>query len=235
MMTLTLATVYLLPLSTTAEPGYPNPNLLIEPQEVARNNNRFRILDVRPKMNYETGHIPGAVHVQFSPWSKAVSEGKADAAFWKREFAEVGISPDRPVVVVSDDVRDGARTWWLLSHAGVPDVRLLNGGWDAYVKANLPTSKDAVSVPAVPHDWKPAPYRQATRDDVAEVSRNRRPGHIIDARSAKEFDAGHVPGAVRLEWSELLDPMTKKFKPAAEISMLLKERNINLAEENCSY
>lgn len=235
MMTLTLAAVYLLPLGPAAGPGYPNPKLLVEPEELATSADEFRVLDVRGKANYDDGHVPGAVPATTGPWSKAVTEGKADAAFWKRELAAVGVAPDRPVVVVSDDVRNGARGWWLLSLAGVPDVRLLNGGWDAYTAAKLPVSKEPATATAPPHDWKPAPERQATKDDVAGVASKKWPGRIIDARSEKEYAAGRIPGAVRLEWSELLDPKTQKFKSAAELGKLLKERNIDPAEESCSY
>jgi thiosulfate/3-mercaptopyruvate sulfurtransferase len=236
MMTLTLAAVYLLPLGPAAEPGYPNPKLLVEPEELAKAGpEKFRVLDVRGKANYDDGHVPGAVLAMTGPWSKAVTEGSADAAFWKRELAAVGVTPDQPVVVVSDDVRNAARTWWLLSLAGVPDARLLNGGWDAYTAAKLPVSKESATAKSPPHDWKPAPERQATKDDVAGLAGKKRPGRIIDTRSEKEYAAGHIPGAVRLEWSELLDPKTSKFKTAAELTKLLKERDINPAEESCSY
>src|SRR5687768_10915740 len=81
MMTLTLAAVYLLPLGPAAEPGYPNPKLLVEPEELARSADKFRVLDVRAKANYDEGHVPGAVLALSGPWSKAVTEGTADAAF----------------------------------------------------------------------------------------------------------------------------------------------------------
>jgi thiosulfate/3-mercaptopyruvate sulfurtransferase len=231
MMTLTLAAVYLLP----PGPAYPNPRLLVEPEELAKNTSQFRVLDVRAKPSYDDGHVPGSVLAITGPWSRAVTEGTADAALWKRELAAVGVTPTRPVVVVSDDVRNAARVWWLLSLAGVPDVRLLNGGWDAYVAAKLPVSKEATTATAPPHDWKPSPERQASKEDVAGLVGKQRPGKVLDVRSAAEYEAGHVPGAVRLEWSELLDPKTKKFKPAAELAKLLKERNIDPAEESCSY
>src|SRR5687767_5002039 len=51
MMTLTLAAVYLLPLGPAAGPSYPNPKLLVEPEELARSTDKFRVLDVRAKAN----------------------------------------------------------------------------------------------------------------------------------------------------------------------------------------
>jgi thiosulfate/3-mercaptopyruvate sulfurtransferase len=235
MMTLALAAVYLLPPGPAAPPGYPNPRLLVEPEELAKDPGKFRVLDVRGREKYEDGHAPGAILAMTGPWSRAVTEGKADAAFWKKELAAVGVTPDKPVVVVADDVRSGARAWWLLSLAGVPDVRLLNGGWEAYTAAKLPVSKEPATATASPHDWKPDFRRQASQEDVKGLADKKRPGVVIDARSAKEYEAGHVPGAVRLEWSELIDPKTRKFKPADELAKLLRERNIDPAAESCSY
>jgi thiosulfate/3-mercaptopyruvate sulfurtransferase len=235
MMTLTLATVYLLPLGPAAEPGYPNPKLLVEPEELAKAPEKYHVLDVRGKEDYRAGHVPGAVWAEAGRWSKAVTAGKADDEFWTAELGLLGLTPDKPTVVVSDDVRYAARTWWMLSLAGVPDVRLLNGGWVAYTAAKLPTTDGSPVISTTLPRWKSAPGRQAAKEDVLGIARKKRPGRVIDARSREEYEAGHVPGAVRLEWSELLDPKTQKFKPAAELAKLLKERNIDPAEESCSY
>jgi thiosulfate/3-mercaptopyruvate sulfurtransferase len=117
----------------------------------------------------------------------------------------------------------------------VEDVRLLNGGWDAYRSARGRVTTDAISAAVQPTDWTPAPERLATKADVIGIVTRKRPGQVIDARSDAEYEAGHIPGAKRLEWSEVIDPKTGKFKSAAELAKLLKERGIDPAEESCSY
>ena len=144
-MTTLLLAVHL----AVAEP----PQLLVEVTDPKLKD--YRILDSRGKAKYEDGHVPGAVLVEIGPWSKAVTAGKADAAFWKTALAAVGVIPSQVVVVYSDDVRDAARAWWMLKLAGVPDVRILNGGWKAYTAAKLPEQKDAVTATAAPVEWKP--------------------------------------------------------------------------------
>ena len=213
MMTLTLAAVYLLPLGPAAEPGYPNPKLLVEPEELARSADKFRVLDVRGKAKYDDGPRPrGGAGDDRRRGRRPSPRGRPTPRSGSGNWPPSAWRPTQPVVVVSDDVRNAARAWWLLSLAGVPDVRLLNGGWDAYTAAKLPVSKESATATAPPHDWKPAPERQATKDDVAGVASKKRPGRIIDARSEKEYAAGHIPGAVRLEWSELLDPKTQEVQ-----------------------
>lgn len=231
MMPLLAAAVYML----SADPAsYPNAKLLVEPAALGRSPGEFHVLDIRVKAAYDAGHVPGAVHAVPGPWSRAVTEGKADAAFWKKELAAAGVTPTKPTVVCGTDVRDGCRVWWLLKRAGVPDVRLLNGGWAGYAAAGGPVERKANAAAAPPHDWTPDAAREATKVDVLAMVKDKK-GAVIDARSADEFAAGHVPGAVRLEWSELIDAKTGRFKPADELAKLLKSRNIDPAESSCSY
>jgi thiosulfate/3-mercaptopyruvate sulfurtransferase len=220
-------------LSPAAEPAkYAKPDLLVEPADATEG--KFTILDTRPKEKYADGHIPGAANVPVGPWAKAVNEGKADAAYWKNALATVGVGPKTPVLVYSDDLRDAARAWWLLKLAGVPDARLLNGGWDAYKAAKLEVSKDPVTPNlAVPYDWKPAP-RLAVLADVVKLADSKEVG-VIDTRSSTEVAGGKVPGAKVLEWSELLDEKTKKFKPAPDLIKLFDERKIDLGKPCVTY
>ncbi|MCS6866238.1 MAG: rhodanese-like domain-containing protein [Gemmataceae bacterium] len=238
MMTSIVVVVYL---CAAAEPVAPQPptNLLVEVDDAQLKD--YRVLDVRPRTKYDAGHIPGAVHANVEPWSKAVVAGQADRAFWKAQLAQVGVSPRVPVVVYSDDVREAARAWWLLKFAGVPDVRLLNGGWKAYTQAQLPIQKEATTATAPPHDWQPDTARLAEKKHVLAEYKN---GCVcVDARSVGEFrgekalaqHGGRIPGAIHLEWSELLDPKTDKFLPQPKIQQLLKDRRIDLNKPQITY
>jgi thiosulfate/3-mercaptopyruvate sulfurtransferase len=236
MMTTLLLTVHLI----AAEPAdYPAANLLIEVKDPALAK-EFHILDARSDKDYLAGHIPGAVWVDLNSWSKALMSDKADADFWKAELAKVGVRPRQPVAVYSEDARDAARVWWMMKYAGVPDVRIINGGWKAYTAAELPVDKGRV-VAAVPqHDWKMAPERLA---DKAAVLAQLKSGGIIDNRSDDEYfglekkskQAGCIPGAVHLEWTEFLDPKTGKYIPPPDLIMLVKDRKVDLNKPAITY
>src|SRR4030042_3448030 len=71
-LTLTLISVFVLLMSdqlVLAIPngGYTRPELLIQPEDlkslIDRKDSDIRIIDVREKIKYLAGHIPGAVHV----------------------------------------------------------------------------------------------------------------------------------------------------------------------------
>src|SRR5438067_3949125 len=117
--------------------GYPRPELLIEAEELKKPEvaRGFRILDARPAEKYKEGHIPNAVPVDHATWEKAFAEGQ-DPQKWAVLFAQVGVDPNLKVVVYDDNLsKDAARVWWILRYWGVKDVRLLNGGWKAWVAA----------------------------------------------------------------------------------------------------
>lgn len=238
MMTTLLLAVHL----AAAEPpaNYPTPNLLVEVTDPKLKD--YRLLDVRTKAKYDEGHIPGAVHADTGPWSKAILASKADAAFWKTMLRAVSVTPKVPTVVYADDVRDAARAWWMLKLAGVPDARVLNGGWKAYTAAKLPTMKEFGLILVDEHDWKPDTARLADKKHVLGVLKDGGAA-CVDARAPEEFTgekalakkAGHIPGATHLEWVELLDPKTDKFLPPADLIKLVKDRKIDLDKPQVTY
>jgi thiosulfate/3-mercaptopyruvate sulfurtransferase len=230
MFTLLLSASLLAP---AADPPRYKPNLLVDGLDARTLG--YTILDVRAKDAYAAGHIPGAVNVPVGPWAKAVNDGKADAAFWKKELAAVGVGPKKATLVYADDLREAARAWWLLKLAGVPDVRLLNGGWHAYNLAKLPVSKDPVTpTPADPHDWTPE-ARLAVMADVVKLADGKGAVNVVDARGKQEVEAGKVPGAKVLEWTELLDERTKRFKPPADLIKLFDTQKIDLGKPCVTY
>ncbi|QJW99827.1 sulfurtransferase [Frigoriglobus tundricola] len=236
-----MATMILAVHLAAAEPpaNYPAPNLLVDPTDPKLKD--FHLLDVRAAAKYAAGHVPGAVRADTAPWSKAVLANTADAAFWKAELAAIGVTPKKPTVVYADDARDAARTWWMLKYAGVPDVRILNGGWKAYTAAQLPTEKVETVAKAPPHDWKPDTARLADKKHVLEQLKAG--SACVDARTTGEFTGekalakkgGHIPGATHLEWVELLDPKTDKFLPPADLVKLVKDRKIDLDKPAVTY
>lgn len=238
MMTTLLLAVHL----AGAEPpaDYPKPNLLVAVTDAKLKD--YHLLDVRSAAKYGVSTIHGAVNVGLAPWSKAILAEKADAAFWKGELAKIGVSHTKPTVILADDVRDAARGWWMLKYAGVPDVRILNGGWKAWTAAKLPTENSQSAAAAEPFDWKLDPTRLADKRHVLEQLK-KSGGMCVDARSKEEFTgekalakkAGHIPGATHLEWVDLLDPKTDTFLPPADLIKLVKSRDIDLDKPQVTY
>jgi thiosulfate/3-mercaptopyruvate sulfurtransferase len=220
---------------------YPRPDLLIEPAALAKATG-LQVLDVRPHAAYAEGHVPGAVWVDAAAWGKAfVPEADADA--WAKRLGDSGIDPKTGIVLYGgDDVRDAVRLWWILRYWGAKDVRVLNGGWSAWKAADGAVSKDDVKPEAKSIKVSAHPERLATKEQLLKELKDG-PPQLLDARSEKEFcgdetlakKGGAIPGAVHLEWTDCLDPKTKRFKSPDELAALLKERNVDVARPAVTY
>src|SRR5579875_92313 len=146
-------------------------SVLAEPADVLDllTDPRLVLLDVRWRLDapdgrpaYRAGHLPGAVYVDLDhdlAGAPAPLLGRhplpapADLQAAARRW---GVRQDS-VVVAYDDLggMSAARAWWLLRDGGLADVRVLDGGLAAWVRAGLPLEEGDV-VPA-PGDVRLAP------------------------------------------------------------------------------
>jgi thiosulfate/3-mercaptopyruvate sulfurtransferase len=210
---------------------YPQAKLLIEPADLTKPEvaKQFVILDARAKSKYDEGHIPNAVWVDHAAWSKNFGEG-ADPKGWSSSISSLGIDRESKIVVYDDNMsKDAARIWWILRYWGLEEVRLLNGGWPTWKSESMPVQTEAVEAPKPTHFIAiPVSKRLATKQSLLESLKNSSV-QIVDARSEGEFcgteklrnkKAGAIPGAKHLEWSDLLDKETQRFKSADQIEKL---------------
>lgn len=224
--------------------GYAKPELLIEAAEVAKPQaaKPWRILDARGKSKYTEGHIPDAIWVDHTTWMRSFDNGD-DRDAWAKRIGGLGIDLDTPVVIYDDSgFKDAGRIWWILRYWGVRDVRLLNGGWKAWLESKGPISAQASKVAAVDVKLAPTAERLAAKTDVLGAIKNGK-SQIIDARTAGEFCGteqtakrnGAIPGAKHLEWSDAIDLKTKRFKSAEELKKLFKEAGIDPSRPSIAY
>ena len=191
---------------------------------------RWALGSDRGRERYLAGHLPGAVFVDLDreladPPSAA--EGRHPLPSLQRLQAAArrwGIRPGSAVVVY--DAAGGlaaARAWWLLRWGGLADVRLLDGGLDAWVRAGGPVEQgDVVPEPGdVTLTGGGMPV--LTIDDAATLPAAG--GVLLDARAGERYRgevepvdrrAGHVPGAVSAPTTENLAE-DKTFRTPAEL------------------
>jgi thiosulfate/3-mercaptopyruvate sulfurtransferase len=214
---LMLSLVLLSPLaSRAADPGEGRAWLLAFPElEKRLGEADLRILDARPKADYDKGHIPGAVWVDAKAVESMAAKPGAltDRPTWERWIGRLGIGPKTDVVVYDAKRQlDAARVWWLLNYLGVERVRLLNGNFPLWAAEKRPVTKDVPSVAPRPFKVAFRADRHATRDEVVSALSSKG-ATILDARSDGEYSgaekrskrAGHVPTACHLEWNNLVD------------------------------
>ena len=242
----TLAATMLLASACGSRAGdYPRPDLLVEPSALAKPETLkgFVVLDARTKAKYEAGHVPGARWVDHAVWAKSFGDGQ-NAAAWSKRIGSLGLTAHSRVVVYDDShSKDAARVWWILRYWGVKDVRLQNGGWVGWEKDKNPTEKTAPDVTAAEFKAVAAPERMATKGELLKSLTNGTL-QIVDARSEGEFcgidamknkRAGAVPGAKQLEWIDLLDRDTHRFKSPDELKTLVAGAGIKLDQPTATH
>ncbi len=206
------------------------------------------ILDVRWRLDepdghaaYLRGHLPGAVYVSLEDelTDHTVAErGRHPLPSGYRVEASAqrwGVREGVPTVVYDDWNRAGSsRAWWVLTAAGIENVRILDGGLSAWRSAGGSVATGPVTPPTgnvtVLHDNLYAgalPTMTAKQVDAAEAT-------LLDARAPERFRgevepvdpvAGHIPGAKNLPSSEVLAP-DGVFLARRDLTHLLADRGI---------
>lgn len=180
---------------------------------------RFRLGGADGRDEYLQGHIPGAVFVDLP----AELAGKQSGFSGRRPLPEIadlernarlwGISEGSSVVVYDNNRgQQASRAWWLLQWAGVQNVRLLDGGFEAWQAKDLPVTTG--STPPVPGDisLKAGHLPVLDADQAADLARD---GILFDARDATSYaggpavagqdPSGHIPGAINASTAANLD------------------------------
>jgi thiosulfate/3-mercaptopyruvate sulfurtransferase len=191
-------------------------SVLISAAELRRTASRVVLLDVRwalgdphGRERYLDGHLPGAVFVDLEteladpPSAPAGRHPLPSLQRLQASARRWGIDDGDPVVAY--DATGGlaaARAWWLLRWGGLPDVRLLDGGLDAWVRAG--GSLDAGDVVPEPGAVTLTGGGMPVLS-IEEAAALPSTGVLLDARAGERYRgevepidprAGHVPGAL---------------------------------------
>lgn len=213
--------------------------VLIDPAELASRlgDERLVVLDVRWSLpdahaRFLDGHVPRAAHVDMdSDLADSPGPGSGRHPLPRIDRLQAaarrwGVRDDS-IVVAYDESGNlaAARAWWLLRWAGMPDVRLLDGG--------LPVWRDA-GMPVETGEEREAPLGDVTlsaghlpvleADDAALLAVE---GILLDARSAERYRgeeepmdpvAGHIPNAVSAPTTENLVDGSSVFASAETLT-----------------
>jgi thiosulfate/3-mercaptopyruvate sulfurtransferase len=217
--------------------------------EALRNNIDSRgwlIFDVRHDLSdhtagrraYQQGHIPGALYLDHETELSAAKTGSngrhplPDRSELAALMRSQGLTRQSQVVVYDGgNSMFAAHLWWMLRWLGHEAVQVLDGGWEAWVKAGgeIETGERAPSITeaqAVQSLGLPSEPAMATVDANAVLANLQHPAFtVLDARAANRYRgevepmdpvAGHIPGALNRPNTENLQA-DGRFKPAEEL------------------
>lgn len=183
------------------------------------------LVDLRPPAAYRAGHVPGAVNLDIEALRAEVDGVPGQLA--PRPQLAAALGPlgidvgDEVVAIDADAGPPAARLLWTLQSFGhAPEkLRLLDGGWAAWVTAGAPQSVepgapvggDAPLGAEVPELRVDAAWVRAHLDDPAVL--------LLDVRSDAEWTAGRIPGAQHVPW-QAARASDGRLSPPAELRRL---------------
>lgn len=221
--------------------GYTHPDLLVDTEwlESHLDSPNVRLVDCDQYDAYFRAHIGNSVGIRVHHYIKQPgysADPKAHPLVMPPEpFTELmesmGIGDETQVVAYdSNGSLNAARFWWVLTYYGHTNVKVLNGGWKKWFDEGKPTSIGRP--PEADVTFTPRANAEilcTLQDGVAAVGSQNTV--FLDVRTDAEWDgandrgnrrAGHVPGAVHLEWVNFLETdQYRTFKPAAELRAML--------------
>lgn len=182
---------------------------------------------------YDTGHIPGAVKIDWhADLNDQVARDYVDAEGFAALMSAKGIAPDTTIVFYGDNFNWwAAYALWVCSLFGHADVRLLDGGRAKWIEEGRPLTTDvprpaATEYPVTPRD--DVTIRAFKEDVLAHIGR----GPLVDVRSPGEYNgevthmpdypqegvlrAGHIPTAASVPWRRAANE-DGTFKSAEEL------------------
>lgn len=185
---------------------------------------------------YLQAHVPGAVFAQLDrdlagPISAATGRHPLPAVEqFVHKLRSWGV--DTGSQVIAYDAGNGAfaaRAWWMLRWLGHDAVAVLDGGFQAWLAAGCPVSRE---IPRPTRGNFTARERAGCRLETGEVARliGSSDWRIVDARATERFEgvvepidavAGHVPGAVNHPFARNLAG-DGRFLPAEELRRALQ-------------
>lgn len=199
---------------------------IIQPSELLKlKPQAFVLIDASAssKARYDESHLSGAFYADVNTDLANITDfamGGRHPLPTLAQFSSVlqkfGIAKDKHVVVYDDKNASNAaaRFWWMLTAVGHEKVQVLNGGFNAAIKAGfettsvVPTAKKAEAYAV--SNWS-LPLADIHEVEIASKTGNQT---IVDVRDANRYAgltepidliAGHIPNAINIPFTENLD------------------------------
>ena len=179
--------------------------VLVPPRDVSPGD---VVLDISPSA---TKYVEGAVNVNYEGFIGEGGQLKPISEITKL-LGDAGISHNDSLVIAGECLPCGGGpspaifTYWLLKYLGHENVRVLDGSIDDWAAAGLNTSNVSAKRPKTEYVPELEPELLATYDFVVNGG-----AQIVDARPARDFGIGAIPGAVNIPYENVVDK--ERIKP----------------------
>lgn len=188
-------------------------------------------------------HIPGAHYFDLdkvADLSSPLPHMLPSPEVFAQAAGEFGIDNDTMVIIYDQgNLFSAPRAWWTLKTFGVKNLRILQGGLNAWAGAGYTTESGDIPLPQaktfVPEFQR---HNAVNKDDVLLAITDPEI-QIVDARSADRFQAlapdprpgvrsGHIPGSCNVPWNTLVE--NGIFKSPTQIQQIFRDAGVDLSK-----
>ena len=239
------------PLQAEPYKGFPRGHALVSAAEVKsmldRSDREPVVLAAVKRVTWLIEHIPGALHTPRKAYTDQAGMAVDRERF--QDFARrLGIDNDSTVVVY-DERYDAARLWWLFHLYGKTDVRVLDGGLDAWKDTGFYVERGPGRSATKTGNFVATSARSGWTAYMTDVNRGASDAatHVWDARDGAEWDGtasigglptGRITGAQFIGWRDFrrsAEGRHSEFRTAAEISALLTQAGMEPEHDHIFY
>jgi thiosulfate/3-mercaptopyruvate sulfurtransferase len=237
---------------------YAHPDVLVTTDWVQEHQDdpNVRLVEVNEDvLLYETGHIPGAVKIDWliDLWDDTIREfvQPEELAQLLERLASRTIRPWS--YTATKTIGGASYAFWFFKYNGHENLKLMNGGRAKWVAENRPLTTDATEIQPAPTPPVSA-TRSCARSEKMCWGTSRRweagTGALVDVRSPGEFRGdvthmpdypqegvlrgGHIPGAQSIPWAQAANA-DGTFKSADELKALYEPKGVTGDKEVIAY
>ncbi len=231
-------------MTTIEQRDYAQPDVLVSTDWVAAHldDPNVRIIESNEDpLLYTSGHIPGAVEVD---WTTDLNDPVRRDYLHREGFealmARIGVTPDTLLVFYGDKNNWWATyAFWVFQLFGHTNAKIMDGGRLKWEQEKRPMTREKPTYPAT--EYRAPARSDATarvfRDQVLKHVEAQRP--LVDVRSPAEYTGerlhmpdypnegalrgGHIPGAKNVPWSRAINPDDGTFKSAEELRTIYEQ------------
>ena len=198
------------------------------------------------EQTFQAGHIPGAMFLDLVVAASDTTTGLGFSlpkpAQLESLLRSLGIDNESEVVIYStDNMMWATRAWWLLHYCGPPNVRILNGGFSAWVKSDFNVSNQAIDYPNGSFTVDVKVDRFADKASVfnaigdgAVCTVNALAPAIHSGESAISYGRpGHIAGSINVFYDDLLDD--GYFRQSEELKEVLADNGLLKSSKVIAY
>jgi thiosulfate/3-mercaptopyruvate sulfurtransferase len=226
--------------------GYAHSDVLVSTGWVEQHlkDSSIRIIESNEDtLLYASGHIPGAVHVDWtSDLNDQIRRDYITRQGFEQLMSRIGATPETTVVFYGDKNNWWAcYAFWVFQLFGHTKAKVMDGGRVKWQKESRPLTRDVPNFTPtkyVAQERSDTKHRAFREEVLGHVEKN---GQLVDVRSPEEYSGarmhmpdypnegalrgGHIPGAKSIPWAKAINPDDGTFKSADELRKLYCDDN----------